>query len=77
MKRHNEKKYRRINLDEFKKIKEGDKIVICENGVYSEEIACMDAFYNVDADEPDWEVMCERGIWVCWDSVYVRCNGIC
>ena len=36
MKRHNEKKYRRINLDEFKKIKEGDKIVICENGVYSE-----------------------------------------
>lgn len=72
MKRNNKKEYRRINLDEFKKIKAGDKIIICENGVYSEEVACMDAYYNVDADEPDWEVKCKRGIWVCWDSVYVR-----
>lgn len=71
-KRNKENKYERINLNEFKKIKKGDHIVICENGIFSEKVASTDAFYNVDADEPDWEVMCKGGPWVCWDSVYVR-----
>lgn len=61
-----------MTLGEFKKIKKGDRFIVRINDTYSEEIALTDAFYNVDADEPDWEVECKSGIWVCWDSVYVR-----
>lgn len=64
-------KFNEIKLDEFKKIKAGDKIYCASlGGVISQETAVGDAFYNYDADEPDWEVETNNGF-ICWDSVYV------
>ena len=63
--------FRPISLEEFKQIKEGDMIrcQICGE-IYFEEAACA-AFYNYDADEPDWEIETVDGVCYCWDSIVV------
>lgn len=58
-------------LDSFKKIQAGDEFIgLCE-GTLCKEIAASAAFYNFDADVPDWEVEAESGCYWCWDSVYI------
>lgn len=67
-------KYKKMTIEEFRKIKAGDTLFYCENGIYKESIAAADSIYNYDADVPDWEVECKDGLWVCWDSAYTL-NG--
>ena len=57
-----------INLKEFQTIKEGDSVKININGNSLWVKALTDAFYNADADEPDWEVETDWGF-ISWDSV--------
>ena len=47
-------------------------MIRCQIGdeIYFEE-AARDAFYNYDADEPDWEIETVDGVYYCWDSVVV------
>lgn len=64
-------KYKKMTIETFQKVKAGDILFYCVNGVYRKCIATNDSIYNYDADVPDWEVECEDGLWVCWNSVYV------
>lgn len=62
---------RNIRLDEFKNLKPGDKFWGLCNDNFTLNTVSEPPFYNVDADEPDWEVLSSGCFW-CWDSVYVR-----
>lgn len=62
--------YRMVTLSEFREIKTGDKIVCRIGNRYITQTATSDAFYNYNADDPDWEVETENGFF-CWDSVYI------
>ena len=65
------KKYIIMDLSEFMRIKAGDKIICRIGRKYTTQTATSDAFYNYDANEPDWEIETENGFF-CWDSVYVE-----
>lgn len=65
------KKYRAMTMEEFKGLKKGDTFWGRCNNLYTKCTAEADAFYNIDADEPDWEIQDKGGCSYCWDSVYV------
>lgn len=62
--------YRKMTLLEFQKLKKGDVFYVRINDTCIKQTVENCAFYNDDADEPDWEILCASGTWVCWDSAY-------
>ena len=59
-----------ISFDAFRRIKAGDKVLCGIGGKFSLETVTQGAFYNYDADAPEWEIETENGFF-CWDSVCV------
>lgn len=60
-----------IRLEDFQKIKKGDRVYCAVGNEIYPQKALSDAFYNADCDEPDWEVETVNGFYN-WDSVYVK-----
>lgn len=62
---------RPISEEEFRSLKEGDEILVkCGGKIYPSKILGA-PFYNVDADEPDWEVETSSGF-ADAESLYVK-----
>lgn len=68
------KTYKPISFDAFRNIKAGDKVYCKIGSKIFQETAARDAFYNYDADAPEWEIETENGFF-CWDCVYVEVNA--
>ena len=67
--------YNLMNHKDFQSIKKGDIFYGKIYGEYKQEEAASDAFYNTDADEPEWEVEAVSGAFYCADSVYKRADS--
>ena len=64
------KVFRPITYKEFFKLPVGQKILVSCGGRLCESEIIRGAFYNYDADEPDYEIETNNGF--CdWESVYV------
>lgn len=64
------KKYKPMRFDDFRNIKAGDEVFCMIGNKITRETAARDAFYNYDADAPEWEIETENG-YFCWDCVFV------
>lgn len=58
-----------MKIEEFKKIKKGDIVCYKIDGEIIMEQAADDAFYNLDADEPSWEILTTSGIYYCAEDL--------
>ena len=65
------KRYKPISIEDFTKIKRGDRLHCEYNGLGFTQKANSDAYYNYDCDEPGWEVETDFGIFSS-DSVCVE-----
>lgn len=63
--------YRWMTEDEFKRLKPGDTVVCEIDGRMSKETVTTGAFYNYDADDPDWEIETLNGAFT-WDCTWVE-----
>ena len=62
--------FRNATFEEFKKLRKGNTVFVKCYDQYVKAIVEDNAFYNADADEPDWEVETSHGF-VSIDSVYI------
>lgn len=62
---------RPISWEEFHALKIGDTVYIKTDDTFHAAQVTRPAFYNSDADEPDWEVETTNGFSDCY-SLYVR-----
>ena len=49
-------KYRWMTEDEFRNLKPGDSVICDIDGEMYRETVITGAFFNYDADDPDWEI---------------------
>lgn len=58
----NKYSFRRLEENEVKQLQPGDKITVCtlfnlpHEAKFTDAIVVSPAFFNSDADEPDWEI---------------------
>lgn len=65
------KKYKPISFSDFVQIREGYHVYCLIDNEIRRERVVQGAFYNADADSPEWEIETENGFF-CWDSVYIE-----